>query len=204
MVILLHMYSHSIKDYERLVPLLTSQGYAVLNLDLRGHGESTKRGQETLDYLYPEKVDFRLLPLDVEFALDALKPYLGRIDLDRVGIIGASIGANAGLIAAGGNPKIKALVLVSPGLNYHELKTEQSASRLTDTAILLICSRGDNYSLSSCERLNSIMPTSNKETKLVEGSEQGNKLLLKIPTLNKYVARWIRENLPARRPDQIE
>ena len=204
LVILLHMYSHSRKDYDRFVPLLTSQGYAVLSLDLRGHGASTKRGGESLDYLYPEKVAFRLLPLDIEFALNALKPYLGRIDIDRVGIVGANIGANAGLIAAGGNPKIKALVLVSPGLSYHELKTEQSAGRLMDTAVLLICSRGDNYSLSSCQRLSFVMPTLKKETRLVEGSDQGNKLLAKMPELNKYIASWIKKNLPARRPDQIE
>jgi alpha-beta hydrolase superfamily lysophospholipase len=204
LVILLHMFSHSSKDWEGLVPLLTDKGYAVLNLDLRGHGKSTKRGEKTITYLNPDEVNLRLLPLDVNSALDALKSYMGRVDLERVGIIGASIGANAGLIAAAGNPKIKTMVLISPGLNYHDLMTENAAGRLKEVSVLLISNREDSYSLSSCQRLYSAMQLSKKEVKLVQAREHGNELLLKMPELNKEIANWINENLPARRPDQIE
>ncbi|MCJ7507865.1 MAG: alpha/beta fold hydrolase [candidate division Zixibacteria bacterium] len=204
LVILLHMFSHSSKDWEKLVPLLTNEGYAVLNLDLRGHGKSVKRKEETISYLEPDKVNIRLLPLDVSSALDALQSYMGRVDLERVGVIGASIGANAGLIAAVGNPKIKTMVLISSGLNYHDLMTENAAGRLKDVSVLLIASRGDSYSLSSCQRLYSAMQLSKKEVKLVQGREHGNELLFKMPELNKQIANWIKENLPARRPDQIE
>ncbi|HEX9916503.1 MAG TPA: alpha/beta fold hydrolase [candidate division Zixibacteria bacterium] len=204
LVILLHMFSHSSKDWEGLVPLLTDKGYAVLNLDLRGHGKSTKRGEKTITYLNPEEVNLRLLPLDVNSALDALKSYMGRVDLERVGIIGASIGANAGLIAAVGNPKIKTMVLISPGLNYQDLMTENAAGRLKEVSVLLISNREDSYSLSSCQRLYSAMQLSKKEVKLVQGREHGNELLLKMPELNKQIANWITENLPARGPEQIE
>lgn len=204
LVILLHMFSHSSKDWEGLVPLLTNEGYAVLNLDLRGHGKSIKRKEETISYLDPDKVNFRLLPLDVSSALDGLKSYVGRVDLEKVGIIGASIGANAGLIAAVGNPKVKTLVLISPGLNYHDLMTENAAGRLKEVCVLLISSREDSYSLSSCQRLYSAMQISKKEIKLVTGREHGNDLLVEVPESNKEIVDWIKQTLIARRTDEIE
>ena len=198
------MFSHSREDWKKIVPLLTKQGYAVLNLDLRGHGKSIKRKNETLNYLYPAQVNFRLLPLDVIFALEALEVYMGKIDTERVGIVGSSLGANAALIATAGNTKIKTLVLVSPSLNYHNLKTEEPAKRLKNHSVLLMSSRGDSYSMSSCERLYSAMPAQKKEIKLVEGKEHGNNLLLGMPELNSYITDWIKSNLPIRRPEEIE
>ena len=49
-VILLHMYGHDRSSWNPLIPHLTVEGFAVAAIDLRGHGESTQREEDTLDF----------------------------------------------------------------------------------------------------------------------------------------------------------
>jgi uncharacterized protein len=82
-----------------LVAHLTANGFAVLLLDLRGHGESDAA---RLTFGLRER-------LDVLGAVDCLQAR----GFERIGVIGASVGAVAALLASVETPAIRALVLDS-------------------------------------------------------------------------------------------
>jgi uncharacterized protein len=82
-----------------LVAHLTANGFAVLLLDLRGHGQSDAA---RLTFGLRER-------LDVLGAVDCLQAR----GFERIGVIGASVGAVAALLASVEAPAIRALVLDS-------------------------------------------------------------------------------------------
>ena len=92
-VILLHMLHKSRLDWESVATRLAAEGIGALAIDLRGHGESSGSLQEG------EAPDYSALVRDVA----AARRYLSsRPDVlqSRVGIAGASMGANLAVLEA--------------------------------------------------------------------------------------------------------
>ena len=94
---------------------LLEGGYAVLRIDLRGHGESQNPGGRSCDFLSCTLTiqDLENTPLDVKGALDWLfsKP---EVDTDKIALIGEDIGANVAYVSSGSFSGIKTAVLISP------------------------------------------------------------------------------------------
>jgi len=122
-VILVHEREHSIKDFEEsladlkgstLAESLQKQGYAVMAIDLRGHGGNARRN------LTPK--DWAITPGDIEVAYLALvdRHNRGELNLAKLGVIALGEGANvAAAWAAGGGGvssegRAGALILISP------------------------------------------------------------------------------------------
>jgi len=79
--------------------VLSSDGYGVLLVDARGHGESKGRG---MDFgWYGER--------DVAAAVDFLV-HQSTVDPDRVGVLGLSMGGEEAIGAAGNDPRVRAVV----------------------------------------------------------------------------------------------
>ena len=105
-VILVHEREHSIKDFEEaladlkglsLAEHLQKAGYAVIAVDLHGHGGNPRRG------LTPR--DWAAIPGDVELAYLTLvdRHNRGELNLAKLGVIGLGEGANVvAAWAAGG------------------------------------------------------------------------------------------------------
>ncbi len=109
-ILLLHMVSGDRSQWDELVPRLTGNGYAVLAVDLRGHGATG--GQ----------IDWEKAQVDTL----AVRNYLAEhehIQHGNITLVGASIGANLALAAAATDADIKTVVLLSPGLNYFGVTT---------------------------------------------------------------------------------
>ncbi len=103
-IILLHPIAANRVGTLRGAQMLSRHGYGLLLLDLRAHGESDG---ERLTLGGPEAQDLR-----------AVVAYLQRrpdIDPERVGIMGWSLGAQVGILAAALEPGIKAVVADGPG-----------------------------------------------------------------------------------------
>jgi len=102
-VILVHQFGSDRHDYDSFIPLLLSNKYSVLAYDIRGFGLSSNGVVVNLD-------DFSL---DVSAALNFLKnqPVTSS---QKIGIIGASVGANVAYVASGSQPTISATVALSP------------------------------------------------------------------------------------------
>ena len=121
-VILLHMLGMDRSTWDKFAQELSQNGYAVLSVDLRGHGESIKQANHTISYQSFMPKDFKNMTLDVK----AAKKYLieGRkANPNQISIIGASIGANLALNYAASDHSIKSVILLSPGLNYRGIST---------------------------------------------------------------------------------
>ena len=182
-VILLHMLGRDRASWGDFGDHLNYQGYHVLLLDLRGHGESTWRGREMLDWRQFSSEDFKKMVLDVE----AAKTFLEDQGVEEIGIIGASIGANAALAYTTRNA-IDWLVLLSPGLVYRGIEVENAAKQYTNP-VLIVVARDDKYSADSSNRLIAMF-RGEKKLKIVDGSYHGTDLL-RSDDIKQLVTEWI-------------
>ncbi len=155
-VVLLHDFSESRAVMEPLAAMLQNpppalqeqlpEGppmvpRAVINVDLRGHGESKTAfdadgAPHELDAARFELTDFQDM---VTYDLEAVRAFLlaendaGRLNLNKLCIVGAGMGANVALTYAAWDwsipplaarkqgQDVKALVLISPRRNFHGL-----------------------------------------------------------------------------------
>ena len=139
-VILLHQLNRDRKDYNDFAKELNSYNYNVLSIDFRWHCNSD------LDWQDFNSQDFNNMIKDLEAAVN----FLDDNKVNKIAIVGASVGAN---IASKSN--LKTQVLLSPGLDYRGVK-----AALSDNKILIIVSEEDKYSFDSSKELNKKMPNS--------------------------------------------
>lgn len=127
--ILLHMYHSNRRAFAPLVPKLREAGIAVLAVDQRTHGESTRRGGETVRVEQISRQRFadvvRAGPEDVA----AARRFLGErgFAADRLALVGASYGCTVSLLASRDAKGISALVLLSPGTAYFGVEVLDAA-----------------------------------------------------------------------------
>lgn len=107
-ILICHGLSHDKQSGIRFVQYLLREGYTLLSIDFRNHGES--QGDYTT-YGYHEKKDL----------VAAIRYLRQRCGYDaRIGVLGASMGASIALQAAAETGEISGLVLDSP---FASLKT---------------------------------------------------------------------------------
>ncbi len=155
-VLLLHMMPATKESWNKFADFLNKNGYSTLAIDLRGHGENTEQDfqgkRTTLDYRYFSDPEHQKSILDVKAASEFLEKE--GFSLISQYIIGASIGSNLAFEFASQYPEVKKIVLLSPGLDYHGLKTEEYLKHITSSqAILAVASESDYYSYNSVKQL---------------------------------------------------
>ena len=111
-VILLHMLGddRTVWGEVGLAADLVDAGYAVLAVDMRGHGETG--GAQ----------DWALAADDLARVWDDFAAR-DTVDEARTAIVGASIGANMALGLGADRPEVRGVVLLSPGLDYRGVTT---------------------------------------------------------------------------------
>jgi pimeloyl-ACP methyl ester carboxylesterase len=143
--LLLHMYARSKADWLDFARSLQATGISALAIDLRGHGETG--GDE----------DWALAAQDVALAYAWLAGQEG-VSPDRLGIVGASIGANLALVEAAGEPSVRAIALLSPGLDYFRVRIDGLIEQYGDRPSLLVASEEDQYSADTVRILAALAP----------------------------------------------
>ncbi len=101
-IILSHQFNSTRHDYDTFIPLLLKNGYVVLAYDTRGFGESKNA---------PANING--FPKDVIGAISFLQQQK-KVDSSKIGIIGASVGANVAFVVSGSVKEIRAAVALSP------------------------------------------------------------------------------------------
>lgn len=118
--ICLHQYRSDKDSWKPLLPALQDAGFTTLAIDQRGHGGSTRKGQETVkvEDVPPEKFGelLRRGPEDVKAALTWLRSKGNAAK--QVVLFGSSYGCSVALLTHAQVPEVKALVLLSPGEEY--------------------------------------------------------------------------------------
>lgn len=188
-VLLLHILSGTREDFSEFAELLFNQGYNILNIDERGHGDSEAWPGEMGSWQEFTQADYDKMIYDVEAAAQWLK---NRISETELAIIGGSIGANLALLC-GAKVQPKVVVALSPGIDYHGVKTE-IASRNFRQNLLLIASRDDKYSFDSSERLFDISAAKNKEFIKYEFAGHGTRMFSSEPELKQRILDFLAKN----------
>ncbi len=150
-LVLAHMVGSNRAAWEPFATRAQRAGYLCLAFDARGHGESIGQGGQRLSYRNFDTPDWLAIVNDMAAAHKALVE--NGADPANVAVVGASIGANLALQYAVAHRDVAATVMISPGLDYKGVETEQPLKDLGKRPVLLVTSRGDSYSAQSCATL---------------------------------------------------
>lgn len=186
-VILVHMLGRSRRDWEGLAPRLAGAGIGALALDLRGHGDSAWQGPSG------EAPDYSVLLRDVEAARRFLAT---RSDVrhSRIGLVGASIGANLAALEAAADAGITSVALLSPSLDYRGLRIEAAVRKYGSRPMLLVVSDDDAYARRSAGDLVKA-GGGIRELLTLSGAGHGTNMLGRAPELGPALVAWFQRTL---------
>ncbi len=176
-LILLHMAGSNKESWQTFAKAAQQAGYAVLVPDLRGHGENEEKN---FNYIQMNE--------DVEAAISWMdnRP---EINGDKLGVAGASIGGNLALQVASENPKIKSIVMLSPGLNYNEITTADALAGYGQRPIMFVATEKDIYSADSAKTLN-VQALGQHQLQIYPGAEHGTDILQAQAGLQPMMLAW--------------
>jgi dienelactone hydrolase len=153
-LLLLHQWQsdrHSYDDFAKRMQV--SEGFNVLSIDGRGFGESTKTEDGKVVSAGRSDSDVKAMLGDVGAAFDFLAKQ-SSVDPAKIGIVGASYGSSLALIYAADNPKVAAVALLSPGLNYFgNMQTEPAIKKYGDRPLFLVAAEDDKESADAVRTL---------------------------------------------------
>lgn len=182
--ILLHMRGKNRADWEDFAVKLNNSGFDALAIDFRGHGESGGGNFEKFS-----QGDFQNLILDVKAAHE----YLQNKDPNlKIVIIGGSIGANTALNYAVQNPDIKAVVLLSPGLDYMGVRTDETSKQIP-VPVFLATSSNDQQSYSGLDTWKANIK--NLETVTFTDAGHGTHMFGPHPELADKIIEWLKAKI---------
>ena len=185
LIIALHMLNSSRAAYDAIIPDLRAGGYALLNVDMRGHGDSG--GVR----------DWDLAVDDLRLWIDWLAAN-GHISERGLVIMGASIGANVALIGCAESDVCRGAIALSPGLDYRGLQPEAAlAAGLAERSALLIAAHDDAYSAQTIRQM--FMNAQGDVTaRLYRGRAHGTRLFdSDYDSLSRLILSWLAERFRA-------
>ncbi|MGH8003308.1 MAG: alpha/beta hydrolase [Limisphaerales bacterium] len=193
-IILLPKMASDRKSWGDFPKKLSAAGYAVLALDQRGHGESIWQGEKKRTFLKFTNFDFARMVTDLDAVLTVLSKQK-KVDVTRSAIYGASIGANVALVYGAGHPEVKAVALLSPGMDYKGITTSDAAISYGNRPALVVAAGQDGYSALSTRKLADKMGES-ATLKIYEGKEHGTGLFSEQKDFSRFLFDWTVANFP--------
>jgi dienelactone hydrolase len=186
-VILVHMLHRSRRDWEGLAAGLASEGIGALAIDLRGHGESSGA------FGGGDQPDYSSMVRDIA----AARRYLAsRSDVQpgKVGIAGASLGANLAALEAAADPSVASLALLSPSADYRGLRITDAIRKYGARPALLISSDDDPYATRS---VHDLLKAGGgiRQPVLLKGAGHGTVMLGRDGDLTRVLVDWFRRTL---------
>ena len=189
-VLLLHILPGDRNDFSEFAEFLWQNGYNVLNIDERGHGDSEAWPEEDGSWQEFTQPDYDKMIYDAEAAVQWLE---NKIPQTKLALIGGSIGANVAMIF-GAKEQPKVVVALSPGINYCGIKTEIAARNYRQN-LLLVASYDDTYAFESAEKLFEISKASNKEIIKYEQSGHATRMFNAEPELKQRILDFLNSNI---------
>lgn len=181
-VILVHMLHRTRRDWDGVGSRLASEGIGALAIDLRGHGDSAGVASESPDYAA------------MVGDLSAARRFVASRVHGRVGIAGASLGANLAALEASDDPAIASLALLSPSLDYRGLRIEAAVRKYGDRPALLVSGDDDPYATRSVKDLQKA-GGGTREGLLLSQAGHGTTMLGRNADLARLLVDWFRRTL---------
>lgn len=191
-IILIHQGGSSRNEWME-IPLtnaLVENGYVVLAYDIRLHGTSGKDGKFADLYDNPNRA-----PLDLQAAISFLKKNK-KIDASRIGIIGASIGANLATVAAAeDNYGVKSVVVLSAKTSAVQNLSGQK-NTISPKNAFYIASKEEQDGIRGFWANELFTLTSgNKKVSIATGNKHGSFILREHADLQDEILKWFQETL---------
>ena len=187
-VLLLHMMPATKESWNKFAKALNNENITVLAVDLRGHGESTKQGGTTLNFMEFDDSEHKASINDVEAAVG----YLKQKNASKIYIVGASIGANLALQYQSEHEEIEKTVLLSAGINYRGVLTESAALKLNDRQkVFLGAGTMDGTAADAVKKLASLT-RGQKEVEIYNASAHGTDLFDVDSGLINTLVDWLK------------
>lgn len=170
-LLLLHQWQSDRHSYDEFAKRMHAKGFAVLSIDGRGFGESTKKADGSMVAAGRTDADVKGMLGDVSAAFD----FLGKqksVDPARAAIVGASYGSSLALLYGSDHPKGAVIALISPGLNYFgNMPTERALQKFgSDCAIFMAAAKDDEESAKAVDTLVSEWVQPEKITRVMKDS----------------------------------
>ena len=183
-ILLLHMLNSNRAAWEPLMPDLSAAGYALLNIDMRGHGDSG--GSRDWDAAIADVVD----------------GWVGWLaDSDHLGegglvMMGGSIGANVALISCADLENCRGAIALSPGLDYRGVKPEPAlVDGLAERAALLVAAQADSSSSSAIRQM-FLNANGDVTARLFRGRAHGTRLFdSDYASVSRLILAWLMDIL---------
>jgi pimeloyl-ACP methyl ester carboxylesterase len=178
-VVLLHMLGRQRGDWDAFARSLQDAGYGVIAIDLRGHGES--EGKREWDKMTQDSA--------IATSFIRSRP---EINPDRIALIGASIGANIAINYGAQDPEVAGVALLSPGLDYRGVTTEDAVRQYGDRPIFIAASSEDAYAAKSSQQLDSLAQGPH-QLLILDNQGHGTQMLGKDNGLEEAIFQWLSE-----------
>lgn len=189
-LVLIHMMPATKESWQDFALAAKNAGYSSIAIDLRGHGQSDGGPNGYQKFSDEEHGKSKL---DIAAALEFLKSR--GAPAEKTYLIGASIGANLNLWHLAANPKLKKAVLLSAGLDYHGVKTDEPIRQLkSDQKVLLVAAKDDERSGGNNVEMNQKLKTlapENAELIIYETGGHGTDLLKSHPDLIEKILAFL-------------
>lgn len=195
-VVLLHSLGYSSDEWGNLINDLNNAGYAVIAMDLRGHGKSVldaKFHKKAWEYFTTKT--YQKFPSDVILLINEAQKQSKKVNLNNMAIVGADIGANtAVLVAKDLKKKPKTLVLISPTVTFKGLYIPIALAEMGGIPVLTMVSKKDRYCLQQQQEL----------AKFAQGGFYAQNypyggmgmLMVKVnPSMSQDITKWIMKYL---------
>jgi pimeloyl-ACP methyl ester carboxylesterase len=196
-VVLLHSLGYNSQWWGTLISDLEQQGYAVLSIDLRGHGKSIYNAKlSKISCSNLKNSAYAKYPDDVLSVIDYIKKEDPKHSFFKNwAIVGSDIGASTGVIVADKiDTKPKTIVMLSPITETKGLYIPVHIAQLSNTDFLSIIGDNDQSSKTSYEYLKRF--AQNEFALYKSTSRSSGMLMLKNDTsLSKVITEWIKEYL---------
>ena len=187
-ILFVHEPFRSSRDWAYMAEKMSKHGFVAMVFDLRGHGASLMQGDEELDREMFGEEEFAAMAQDVQVALDALRAQAD-VPADKIHLAGADLGASLCLLHAKGDPGIRSVAMLSPGLGYDGINLVGTLSGLGSRPLMMVYSVEDGYARKSVEVLGK-EATGPLHVETYYGVGHGAKMLAREPQLEVLMLSW--------------
>jgi alpha-beta hydrolase superfamily lysophospholipase len=181
-VLLLHAAFEDRSSWREFAAALQRAGVSALALDFRGHGESD--GDRTFA---------PVMDTDVDAALTWLGS-MPKTGGSKVGIAGASLGANLALRAAARRRAVTAVALLSPGTQLWDVGIAGVVEQYGVRPLLVVACDQDRYAADTVTLL-ARAARGACQCSLLPGQSHGVRMFESHPALRDTLIEWFRKTL---------
>ena len=193
-VVLIHSLGYSSEWWENLPDELLDNGYAVLFIDLRGHGNSVYNSKLIrISWNSLTNNAFAKYPSDVISVIDYIKNENKRTFFNNWAIVSSDVGAITAIHVANElEYKPKTIVMLSPIVQAKGLYAPVKLAELNNIDFLAITGKTDIVGLEASNYLKKFAQSTYAEY-MADSKSNGMLLLKHDPTLAKVIVSWIKE-----------